>query len=237
MLYLDARFKKHYGKDAADLEAAKANPASWEKVNRRDHPYLGDRTPEEWWQLKEQDKEFSMTNRPKLSVTKYADGTFLFCKKTKKFWTLKPGDGNPYWGPDWDRKGVFQPKKSKKAKKSAKEAKKMEVVEVSDDDDEMDDAENAIIDEMNDAENDIIGIVNKMSDGKTKFFLARSIESAFMKVKGMKANASKKRKGANASKKRNGPPPPKGAQPTIFKKPVGRPPKGKQWCTATGKWH
>ena len=103
--------------------------------------------------------------------------------------------------------------------------------------DEMDDAENAIIDEMNDAENDIIGIVNKMSDGKTKFFLARSIESAFMKVKGMKANASKKRKGANASKKRNGPPPPKGAQPTIFKKPVGRPPKGKQWCTATGKWH
>ena len=142
-------------------------------------------------------------------------------KKTKKFWTLKPGDGNPYWGPAEDRKGVFQPKKSKKAKKLAKEAKKMEVVEVSDDDDEMDDAENAIIDEMNDAENDIIDIVNKMSDGKAKFFLARSIESAFMKVKGMKANASKKRKGA---------------QPTIFKKPVGRPPKGKQWCTATGKW-
>ena len=28
MLYLDARFKKHFGKDAADLEAAKANPVS-----------------------------------------------------------------------------------------------------------------------------------------------------------------------------------------------------------------
>ena len=198
-------------------EAAKApkdKPATWQLMRgQRDRQY---------YQLTEQNEEFSMTNRPKLSVTQHTAGTFLMCAKSQKFWKLKMADGKPYWGPVSDLRGEFQPKKSKKAKKSAKEAEKMEVVEVSDDD------------EMDDAENRIIDIVNNMRDAKAKQPLNRAIENAFKKAKIMKAMTSKKPKAAISKPKVA--PRERPMQNGSFKRPRGRGPNGKEWCTATGEW-